>query len=73
MRGPQKKYPFYPEMYYSIHGYQSTENTKSHCKDFIYQSECGIKCTYHQIGIILQTTFRYVEFNMQKQQYFSRG
>ena len=43
-------------MYHSIHAYQSTESIENHWKDFRFQSENGIKHTYHQarINIILK-------------------
>ena len=44
-------YKFYPEMYHSIHAYQSTEGIENHWKDFRFQSQNGIKNTYHQARI----------------------
>ena len=38
-------------MYHSIHAYQSTESIENHWKDFRFQSENGIKYTYHQARI----------------------
>ena len=55
-------------MYHSNHAYQSTESIENHRKDFRFQSENGIKYTYHQARIntfFLQTFFGYVEIERQ--------
>ena len=43
-------------MYHSIHAYQSTESIENHWKDFRFQSENGIKYTYHQA--VINTFFK---------------
>ena len=58
-------------MYYSIRVYQNTESIGAHWKDFRFQSENGIKYTYHQTRI-KYFFFGYVEFERQIQQCFSK-